>query len=289
MFNKIVGVVLILFGGFFTFVAGKAILGAPEVAKQLEEAPFITDGKVDPANEGKNIILLISPDIIGNATDDLFGITFEYPIVRREVEELKNDSDGKLNWHRIYDSDDGICDAAFFGSIGGLEYDIDSSLLKSLAATSKKLGKKDYDREKLNTCLNNYKSLHTEEYNGVLYITDTDTKYFGDCDKEKVSDSNWSDYTEEVGSIRISYRVTDTGDVDSIALIGKQIGNSIVKSDIDTIPCYENVHTREELMKKDKNTLSIGLIFGMVINIVFIVLGMLLIVGKIHLPSNNND
>ncbi len=63
MLKKIIGVVLILAGGFFTFAAAKAVLTNPATVNQLEEAPFITDGKIDPANEGRDIILLVSTDL----------------------------------------------------------------------------------------------------------------------------------------------------------------------------------------------------------------------------------
>ena len=130
MIKKIIGVVLILTGGFFTFAAAKAVLTNPSTVNQLEEAPFITDGKVDPANEGKDIILLVSTDLIDNAEDYELGLRFEYPVIHREVEELKYDGADQIKWERLYSfsNEETLTDEVFFGNINGLEYKVDSSL-----------------------------------------------------------------------------------------------------------------------------------------------------------------
>ena len=85
--SLIMGGFLILLGGFFLFVAIKAMAGKPDVKKALEEAPFITDGKLDPENEGKNIIFLISTDKLGGTVDDDYELN---SIVTRHIGDKKN-------------------------------------------------------------------------------------------------------------------------------------------------------------------------------------------------------
>ena len=281
MIKKIIGVVLILTGGFFTFAAVKAVLTNPSTVNQLEEAPFITDGKVDPDNEGKDVLLLVSTDLIENAEDYELGLRFEYPVIHREVEELKYDGVDQIKWERLYSFNDEeeLTDEVFFGNITGLEYEVDSSLLVSLSGNSRQLQKADYNEEDLKVLFDDIQGLGAEEYNDVLYITDTDSRYFKNCDGKKASDLLWNDYTEQVGAIRISYRGTVVDNIDSIALVGKQVGNRLEKSDdIDSISCFENIHSKEELMKAYKKTSASGIGFGLIVSIILLLSGILLVV-----------
>lgn len=281
MLKKIIGVVLILTGGFFTFAAAKAVFTNPATVNQLEEAPFITNGKIDPANEGKDIILLVSTDLIDNAEDYELGLRFEYPVIHREVEELKYDGVDQIKWERLYSfsNEDTLTDEVFFGNISGLEYEVDSSLLVGLSGNSKQLKKADYNEEDLKVLFDDIQGLGAEEYNDVLYITDTDSRYFKNCDGKKASDLLWNDYTEQVGAIRISYRGTVVDNIDSIALIGKQVGNRLEKSDtIDSVSCFENVHNKEEFMKEHKKTSAFGIGFGLIVSIALLLSGVFLVV-----------
>ena len=281
MLKKIIGVVLILAGGFFTFAAVKAVFTNPATVNQLEEAPFITDGKVDPANEGKDIILLVATDLIDDAEDYELGLRFEYPVIHREVEELKYDGADQIKWERLYSfsNEETLTDEVFFGNISGLEYEVDSSLLVGLSGNSKQLKKADYKEEDLKVLFDDIQGLGAEEYNDVLYITDTDSRYFKNCDGKKASDLLWNDYTEQVGAIRISYRGTVVDNIDSIALIGKQVGNRLEKSDtIDSVSCFENVHNKEEFMKEHKKTSAFGIGFGLIVSIALLLSGVFLVV-----------
>ena len=281
MLKKIIGVVLILTGGFFTFSAAKAVFTNPATVNQLEEAPFITNGKIDPTNEGKDIILLVSTDLIDNAEDYELGLRFKYPVIHREVEELKYDGVDQIKWERLYSfsNEETLTDEVFFGNISGLEYEVDSSLLISLGGSSKQLQRTDYNEEDLKVLFDDIQGLGAEEYNDVLYITDTDSRYFKNCDGKKASDLLWNDYTEQVGAIRISYRGTVVDNIDSIALIGKQVGNRLEKSDdIDSISCFENIHSKEELMKAYKKTSASGIGFGLIVSLALLLSGVFLVV-----------
>lgn len=281
MLKKVIGAVLILLGGFFSFVAVKAVFSNPETVNQLEELPFITDGKVDPANDGKDIILLIKPDSLDNAGDFELGLGFKYPVIRREVEELKSDGEDQLKWTRLSKSEEDFTDEVFFGKITGLEYEVEGSLLNSLGGNTKQLKFEDYDKEDLDALFEAVPALHTEEYNGVLYITDTDSGYFKDCYRKKVSDLTWDNYIGESGAIRISYRGTSVDDIDSIALVGRQVGNRLQKSDtLDTLSCYENVHSKEELIQNHKKYSVIGTGLGLVISAGLLITGVILVAKK---------
>lgn len=281
--SLIMGGFLILLGGFFLFVAIKAMAGKPDVKKALEEAPFITDGKLDPENEGKNIIFLISTDKLGGTVDDEYELSFDYPIVHREVEVLKDDGAGHLRWQRVYDSDDFLCDNVFIGDVSG-DVEVESRLMVGLSGKSNnQLGESDFKKDELNDFYKRNSSFHTEVFNKVLYITDTDSKYFKDINRDDVSDSLYKDYKDEVGSYRICYRGTDMGDdIDSFVVVGRQVGNSILYDEedhIDTITCYENVHNIEELMEKDGQLFSLGIsIFGFGASLAMIIGGVIIVI-----------
>ena len=286
MLKKILGLVMggfmILIGGFFLFVAFKAVAGSPDVKKALEEAPFITDGKLDPENEGENIAFMISTNDLGGTLDDEYGLSFDYPVVHREVEVLKSNGAGRISWQRVYDSDDMLCDNVFFGNVSG-DVEIDGSLLRSLAGTNNQLGKNDFKKDELNDFFSRNSSFHTEEYNKVLYITDTDSKYFKDINKDDVSERTYKDYQDQVGSYRICYRGTDLGDdIDSIVVVGRQIGNSVIYDEedhIDALTCYENVHNTEELLDSNDFFSSLGIgVFGFGASIALIVGGIIVVI-----------
>lgn len=286
MLHKIMSLIgggfLILIGGFFLFVTIKAMVGKPEADRALQEAPFITDGKLDPENEGKNVIYMISTDNLGGTVDDEYGLSFDYPIIHREVEVLKDDGAGHIGWKRVYDSDDLLCDNAFFGDVSG-DVEVQSRLLASLAGTNNILGASDFKKDELEDFCKRNSTFHTEEYKSVLYITDTDTKYFQDIKRDDVSDRIYKDYKDEVGSYRICYRGTKAdGDIDSIVVIGRQVGNSIIYDEedhIDTLTCYENVHNTEELLEKDGKLFSLGIsIFGFGASLAMIIGGIIIVI-----------
>ena len=144
----LLALVLILVGGFFLFAAIKAIVTKPGTEAQLKNAPFITDGKVNPANEGKTVIVLVDFNKIGGAVDDLFGFTFQSPLVRRQVEVYKYESSYRFAWRRVEDGETAVDSAIFLGTPDALEYEIDPALLKSVSA-GKNITEADFNQDQL--------------------------------------------------------------------------------------------------------------------------------------------
>ena len=261
----LLALVLILVGGFFLFAAIKAIVTKPGTEAQLKNAPFITDGKVNPANEGKTVIVLVDFNKIGGAADDLFGFTFQSPLVRRQVEVYKYESSYRFAWRRVEDGETAVDSAIFLGTPDALEYEIDPALLKSVSA-GKNITEADFDQDQLKEFFAYYDGLHSEVYTGVYYITDTNAAFFGDYDgKEDYSENNlyYTQHEEVEGGLRVHYTCYDTRDADTVAFIGRQVGNRLIKDDrVDSGLSYEGVHTQEELLKSYNKNLSLGLLIG---------------------------
>ncbi len=187
--------------------------------------------------------------------DDEYELSFDYPIVHREVEVLKDDGAGHLRWQRVYDSDDFLCDNVFIGDVSG-DVEVESRLMVGLSGKSNnQLGESDFKKDELNDFYKRNSSFHTEVFNKVLYITDTDSKYFKNINRD---------------------------DIDSFVVVGRQVGNSIIYDEedhIDTVTCYENVHNIEELMEKDGQLFSLGIsIFGFGASLAMIIGGVIIVI-----------
>lgn len=77
--------------------------------------------------------------------------------------------------------------------------------------------------------------------------------------------------------------ITDLGDdIDSIVVVGRQIGNSVIYDEadhIDVLTCYENVHNTEELLDSNDFFSSLGIgIFGFGASIALIVGGIIVVI-----------
>ncbi len=85
------------------------------------------------------------------------------------------------------------------------------------------------------------------------------------------------------GTLDDEYGLRDLGDdIDSIVVVGRQIGNSVIYDEedhIDALTCYENVHNTEELLDSNDFFSSLGIgIFGFGASIALIVGGIIVVI-----------
>ena len=270
--RRLIGIVLVVIAGFFLFVAGKAIVTSPKTNKQLKEAPFITDGKVDPANEGKTVIVKLDFSDVGPAEDDEFGFTFTYPIVHRQVERYGRTVNG-YEWENVGKDGDFPNEKYFYGRINGGDFEIEPSLLVGLGA-GKDIKESDFDAAELNVFLQYYNGLQGETYQGIYYITDATAAYLDDISDESIDVLNEDLYKEQVGVSRVHYKGLSGDDIKSIALIGRQEGNRLVKDDrVDTLTVYENVENKDDLVRSSGFSLYIGVAIGALISLTILYFG----------------
>ncbi len=273
MGRKIGGGVLILIGAFALFLAIKAVAMAPGQNKELEDAVFITDGKVDPENEGKLVMVLVDDlsDYIC-AFDDEFALSFHALVARRHVEELQSQAYGALKWVPLYEGADFPNQRDFYGSLLGTEYEIDGELLNSVGTEHDVQYDELYSDE-----LDRFKEFYDgilwfEDYKGRMYITNTDKRFFDDYEVKSGDKTPtslfYSEQLSEVGARRIRFSTHSLDGVNSVVVVGRQEGNKLVK---DSFTATANITTKEEYIKDYKTSSTLGvLIFGFILGAAFV-------------------
>lgn len=83
--RKIFGFILIVIGIFTVFLAVKGMVSAPESTKVFENAVTVEDGKLDPANEGKMVIVTGTLKSDQQLQDPLTGVELPGIAARRVV------------------------------------------------------------------------------------------------------------------------------------------------------------------------------------------------------------
>ncbi len=269
MKGRIIGGIMVAIGGFFVIVAIMAIVGRPGTEKKIKEAAWVTDGKVDPANEGKNVILVVKnlQDFEGSYDED-FGLHFPYLGVVRYAERLEEVAYGNYKWNRQYETDKFPNQKNIFGKLKGTDYEISGDLLVSVGRLVNVHGN-DLDGQELKAYLKENPSWRAEEWGSLrsnsesrFYITDTDTSFFENYGEDEETSANGiKRYKQHVGGSRVYYKYRDFSDCKNVAIIGKQKGNKLVRDDsVDTIPAFENVKSKEELIKNDRLYLIGGVV-----------------------------
>lgn len=103
--NKWVSVVLCVCG---LGLGGMMLTGDSDGGRVLiENAPYITDGKINPDHEGKVVIVAGKLKTEEPAADEELGISFDSPIIRRNVHvmvEKGSGSDIKRSWESMASS-----------------------------------------------------------------------------------------------------------------------------------------------------------------------------------------
>lgn len=110
----------------------------------IENAPYITDGKINPAYEGKVVIVAGKLKTEKPAVDEELGISFDSPIIRRNVHVMVEKGSGsniKRNWESTSASNipqkykrDPPPVITFYGVVKAGDFVLDKTLLEKFAA-----------------------------------------------------------------------------------------------------------------------------------------------------------
>ena len=110
MVKRILGGILFICIGFFLMIASIKMIFVdnPKAKKLLSEAVYVTTDTVDPANDGKAVIVSAPFKLVEPAYDDEMGLTLDSIRISRkkertEYERKQNDEDGrkeKLVWNQ---------------------------------------------------------------------------------------------------------------------------------------------------------------------------------------------
>lgn len=270
----LVGAIMVASGGFFVVVAILAIVTMPETVRILKDAPFITDGVLDPANEGKTIVLSLHIEDVGDAADDEFGLSFSYPCVTRDVEQLTPTlANQKWEWRRVRDPEAALSSRSFFGDAGMGDYQIEGDLLRSLGQYQD-LFPSDFDQEELDRFLEAHPDLSAELWKDRFYFTNSDSIYFDDFEYDGKDASTRRSYQREEGSFRIRYRGLPREAYSRIVIIGKQEGSWIVEDDrVGCLTAYEDVENTGALIRTVVLHIIGGIALAMLVCVPLIIFG----------------
>lgn len=271
--------ILVLIAAVFFTIAGiKAAIGLPETQRRLKESVLVEDGYVHPENEGKLVAVVFRLDELGGAVDTDLDIAFTQPIVRRTVQKLV------YNYHRYAwisensVSEEWLKDAGFIGNKSGTDaFQVDPAFLKMLSA-SHDCWTNDYTPEA-------YERLCSvaDPVEAGAYLWFSEAPYSARLDytppQDRVltqSEIRMKDYYDQwVGSRRVRYNYMTADDMEVLTIVGYQQGNQLVYAeDLDTRPIFENVSTKEKMVKDNR----FYTILGMVIVAVFCIIAILIYV-----------
>ena len=150
MVKRILGGILFICIGFFLMIASIKMIFVddPKAKKLLSEAVYVTTDTVDPANDGKAVIVSAPFKLVEPAYDDEMGLTLDSIRISRkkertEYERKQNDEDGwkeKLVWNQEGASEEYIGE----GMVGG--YTLSEDFIHMIRMTGTW---KDYDEQVL--------------------------------------------------------------------------------------------------------------------------------------------
>ena len=263
--NKWVSVVLCICG---LGLGGMMLTSDSDGGRALiENAPYITDGKINPAHEGKVVIVAGKLKAEKPAADEDLDISFDSPIIKRNVHvmvEKGSGSDIKRNWAsmassniaRMYKSVPPVI--TFYGVVQAGDFILDKTLLKKFAAG--------VNVKTLPQGVS-YKGtpLYHETESGMHYLTNREsTLVFPHLDR---------DY-------RISYTKSSLEENQEKTLVGIQKGNRLLgEGTVDGIEFFgqesNGILTKEDIFKNNDN-------FDFVLTVLGYALSVALIAGGVY-------
>lgn len=244
--------------GFLAFIAltcivmeTRDIVTYPEQGGRLLQAAFIRDGRVDPANEGKDVIVVIDMDKCLPAEDSDTKIRFDFPLVRRQdeafekVRKTRSTGGGKKRTSHsrteVYYEWEWVTKGSrlIWGGCPGFEFVIPDSVLAEVTTS---------DRVESNEMDDSAATLR--------HTNDGSRAYF------------------EWGENQRCHYETNRG-LKTIAVVGIQRGNEVVGA-IATKQIFENIETAEQLVSEDRtNTIAEALILVAIFGVGFLLLAWL--------------
>lgn len=272
MTKRIIGLVLVAIALFNVFLGMKAEGNAPVNKEIIENASFITDGKVLPENEGKVVIVQGVLEAPLPYVDEETGIALYSIVNHRQVEKLgiEQDSDEKKSywvWSFTALPDDyGGSNKIIVPNVTMGEFNVTKKLLMSITANEYRTT---YDKKELNR-----QGWSTFEDDGRVYL------YKGGdmpCEDEAVG----KDERDLQGALRVSYAAIPGGETSEYTIIGVQKSGALLEvEELDLVAAHPGRLTVEELLAYADSSASSAKKMSMIIAAVLAVIGIVMIVTK---------
>ena len=266
------GVVLIAIGLLMSALPIKALVSVPESSEQIGNAITVQDGKVDPANEGKLVVVSGVLKASEPLRDELTGVTLPGVIADRRVWTYQHvsEKDNERVWNWSVDENEYTKDGSLVTNSENLvstilvapttlgEFRLEERLLFPVHRASEFT---DYDEASLKTGWNLYSGNRESEYclSKETYLPWKTT-------------GGYINHAE--GKQKLAYYITSSDDPMEYTIVGIQKGDTLVKAEnIDSVSTVEGLMTTEEFAEEHKKSGIASSLFAASFGVVLIVVG----------------
>ncbi len=255
----------------YFFIAGKALFSVPKSTQLISNAITVEDGKVNPENEGKLVVVsgILKSD--ENIQDPLTGVKLPGIAARRVVwtygEFSYKDDEVVWDWMEQYidftdEKNNGINAESQISTILVApstlgEFNVDNSFLSELSFYDDFT---DYDEKSL-------------KEGWIIHSNDKESKYSISKTEKLAKKEKLSKRITplEAGMQKISYRILSPENTSEYTLIGIQKGDTLIQaSNAVPVSIFEGILNAEEFAKKSDSSVKAGSIFGLVLGLLFI-------------------
>ena len=270
--KKIIGVILIIGGILFAFLAVKALVSAPQSYEKIRAAATIEDGKVTPENEGKLVVVSGTLKPAEQLRDPITGVKLPGVTAKRTVWTYKQDtnSDDETVWDWKPEVTDYSEKANF-----GINAEI---LTTTMLAAPTLLGEFKVESELLNPLIRNTEFTQYDEQSlnaGWKVLSGgKESRYCVSKENNLPKKTKGMYSTTGYGSQKISYGIVSPDDPLEYTIIGVQKGDTLIKSeDVDSVTTIKGIMTAQEFAEENKKGVRGGSIFGIIAGILLAVIG----------------
>lgn len=270
--KKIIGVILIIAGILFAALALKAIFSAPETYERIKNAVTVKDGKVNPENDGKLVVVSGTLKAAEPLQDPITGVKLPGVTAKRTVWTYKQTSSGddEKVWDWQAENTDYSEKANF-----GINAEI---LTTTMLAAPTLLGEFKVEGKLLNPLIRNTEFTQYDEKSlkpGWKVLSGgRESRYCVSKESGLPKKSTGMYSVSGNGSQKISYGIVSPDDPLEYTILGVQKGDTLIKSeDVDSVTTFKGIMTAEEFADENKKGVKGGTIFGIVTGILSVLIG----------------
>lgn len=179
-----------------------------------------------------------------NAKDDLIGVSFPSPKVKRYVEKLIWDSYAE-EWRmdQVYEgkSEDGYENSSIEGTVSIGDFTLDDELVSRLSVVKRAVMKKDFSDVDI---------AHMES-TGALINEDINFYYStGPTVKRKLDKKTYMRHRDWNGKYLVHWDMWDPSKDDGVTVVGVQKGNKLTYQVLNTVSSVDKIMDKAEFNKK---------------------------------------
>lgn len=270
--KKIIGVILIIAGILFAALALKAIFSAPETYERIKNAVTVKDGKVNPENDGKLVVVSGTLKAAEPLQDPITGVKLPGVTAKRTVWTYKQTSSG--DDEKVWDWHPETTDYSEKANFG-----INAEILTTtMLAAPTLLGEFKVEGKLLNPLIRNTEFTQYDEKSlkpGWKVLSGgRESRYCVSKESGLPKKSTGMYSVSGNGSQKISYGIVSPDDPLEYTILGVQKGDTLIKSeDVDSVTTFKGIMTAEKFADENKKGVKGGTIFAIVTGILSVIIG----------------